>query len=269
MFPDPIVIIPGKIEIYWYGIWIAVGLLTCFGVLFAFSKKRGLARNLVDFIFYAGVVSIAIGFVSAAVFQGVYNYIEDPTKGFSLTGGITFIGGLIGGVIVFLLAFFIFGKKYGKLQEIIEIAPSCILIAHAFGRVGCFFAGCCYGKVTDSVFGMQFPGLPSPVFPTNLYEAIFLFIMFGVCTYLYLTKKSKHNLAIYLISYGVFRFLIEFLRGDHRGDFVGSLSPSQFWSIFMVIAGVLLIVLHYTYPKYIKPKMDKWLKERKAKKEQA
>lgn len=248
MFPNAIVIPGTELEIHWYGIWIAVGILACFAVLFLFTKKKGLDNRLVDFVFYAGVLSIVLGFVAAAAFQGLYNYIENPEKGFSMTGGITFIGGLIGGIITFLLAFFLIGKKYGKLGEITRIAPCCILIAHAFGRIGCFFAGCCYGKVTDSMWGMKFPSLPSPVYPTMLYEAIFLFLLFGVCAFLYLKKDGKHNLAIYLIAYGVFRFLVEFIRGDHRGDFVTGISPSQFWSILMVVAGLVLLFWDYIFP---------------------
>lgn len=260
MFPKPIlVIIPGQVEIYMYGLMIALGILACFGVLFYFSKKRELKKELVDFIFMAGAISIAVGFLFAALFQATYNYIENPSAGFKF-GGITFIGGLIGGVIAFIVSYFIFGKKYGKLWDITEIAPCCILIAHGFGRLGCFFAGCCYGKITDSSLGMVFgPHVEGgqAVYPTNLYEAIFLFLMFGVVTYLYLTKKSKHNLAIYLISYGIFRFLIEYMRGDHRGELVTGISPSQFWSILMVVAGVGLILFHY----YVRPK----LAEKKAK----
>ena len=262
MLPNPIlIIIPGKVEIYMYGLMIALGLLACFGVLFFFAKKRGLSSQLVDFIFTAGAVSIAIGFLFAALFQATYNYIENPSAGFRF-GGITFIGGLIGGVIAFIASYFIFGKKYGKLWDVTEIAPCCIFIAHGFGRLGCFFAGCCYGKITDSSLGMVFgPHVEggAAVYPTNLYEAIFLFIMFGVVTYLYLTKKSKHNLAIYLISYGIFRFFIEYMRGDHRGGFIPGLSPSQFWSILMVVAGIGLILFHY----FVKPK----LAEKKAQKQ--
>ena len=139
------------------------------------------------------------------------------------------------------------------------MAPCCIIIAHAFGRVGCFFAGCCYGKETDSFLGVQFPNLPHPVHPTQLYEAVFLFLLFAICFILLMKKDFKHNLTVYLIAYGIFRFLIEFVRADNRGEFFPGISPSQFWSILMVVAGVaVFFLLRYLEKKRItETKIDK------------
>ena len=234
-----------NIKVHMYGVMIAVGILAAFVVLYMYGKKLGLATSFVDFIYYNAILSIAIGFVAAAAFQGLYNFIEDPSRGFSMDGGITFIGGLIGGATFFLLVYFILRKKLkGKLFDALSLIPCCILIGHAFGRVGCFFAGCCYGKATGSFLGVKFPELMVKVHPTMLYEAAFLFIMFGICSYLLLKKNFKHNMSLYLISYGVFRFLIEFVRDDHRGKLLGFITPSQFWAILMVLlsVGVFFIV---------------------------
>ena len=242
-----------------YGIMIAIGILIAFGMLGPIFKKRGIDDRMSDFVFYAGIASIAVGFGSAALFQSFYDFLENPAGGFRITGKITFIGGLIGGVACFLLLYLIFRKRLGsKLTDIISIAPCAILIAHAFGRVGCFFAGCCYGKPTDSFLGIKFPNLPHPVHPTMLYEAIFLFLLFAICMVLLFKFDFKHNLSVYLIGYGIFRFAIEYLRADDRGQLVGNISPSQFWSIFMVIAGVALWVgLELYWKKYPKVKKEK------------
>lgn len=238
-------------NVHMYGIMIAVGILGTFITLFSLAKLKNIETRFVDFLFYNGIASIVLGFGAATVVQALYNYIDHPEKGFRLGSGMTFIGGLIGGVLTFMIFYFVFRKRYDtKLYQVVSIVPSCILIAHAFGRIGCFFAGCCYGKVTDSFLGVKFPGLTNPVHPTQLYEAAFLFIMFGVCTYLVVKFNFKHNLALYLISYGVFRFLIEYLRGDERGELVSFVSPSQFLSIFMVLGGIALIFLfNYFYKK--------------------
>ena len=227
-----------------YGLMIAVGIIACFGVLFQFGKKRKIEERFIDFIFYNAIVAIILGFGSAALFQATYNYIENPSAGFNFEGGITFIGGLIGGIVSFLVGYAIFRKRYkARLVDMISIAPCCILIAHAFGRVGCFFAGCCYGKPTDSFLGVQFPGMSQKVHPTQLYEAIFLFALFTLCYLLYWKKNFKHNLSLYLVVYGIFRFCIEYLRGDDRGQLIGMISPSQFWSILMVVGGVAVYFL--------------------------
>ena len=238
MLPNPIFW-----NIHMYGVMIAVGVLCCFLSLFYLTKKLKVDQRFTDFIYYNGIASIALGFGSATLFQSFYNYLANPEAGFKL-GGMTFIGGLIGGVATFLIVYAFFWKKYDTtLFDVLSIIPCPILIAHAFGRIGCFCAGCCYGKETDSIFGIKFPGMSTPVHPTMLYEAIFLFFLFAVCSFLLLKWNFKHNLSVYLIAYGIFRFLIEFIRDDDRGAFIGSLTPSQFWSLLMVIFGIGLIFL--------------------------
>ena len=98
---------------------------------------------------------------------------------------------------------------------------------------------------------MVFPYSDKPtirVYPTQLFEAIFLLIMFAICFYLTMKKDFKYTFCVYLISYGVFRFLIEFLRDDDRGSFIPGLSPSQFWSLIMIPLGIgLFFFLKWQY----------------------
>ena len=225
-----------------YGIMVAVGVLAAFVVLYFYGKKLGFTQKFSDFIYYNALFSIIVGFGSAALFQALYDYIENPSAGFRIGGNITFIGGLIGGVLFFIAVYFIFRKGIeGKLWQIVMLAPCAITAAHGFGRIGCFFAGCCYGKETDSFLGVTFPEIGYPVHPTQLYEAAFLFALFAIMSYLLLAKGFRHNMSVYLVAYGAFRFSIEFLRDDHRGSLVGGISPSQFWSILMVVIGIALV----------------------------
>ncbi|MBQ9784189.1 MAG: prolipoprotein diacylglyceryl transferase [Clostridia bacterium] len=249
MLPNPIISIDAlNINIYMYGIMIAVGILAAFVVLFGYGKLLKIKDSFLDFIFYNALVSIAVGFGAAALFQATYNYIENPDAGFDLGGGITFIGGFIGGALCFLAIYFIFRRRLeGRLIEAVSMIPCCITVGHAFGRIGCFFAGCCYGKATDGIFGVEFhPASPAPsypVHPTQLYEAIFLFVLFGVCTLLVLKFRFKHNLSLYFIGYGIFRFLLEYVRDDDRGALVGGISPSQFWSLGLIVTGIAVVVI--------------------------
>lgn len=241
---------------YMYGLMIAIGILCCFGVIFYYGKKKKVEEKFLDFFFYAVIVSIALGFGSAALFQSVYNYIANPDDGFHFgSEGMTFIGGLIGGVSCFMIIYAIFRKRYKtRLYQVLSMVPCGILIAHAFGRIGCFFAGCCYGKETDSFLGVKFPDLPNPVHATQLYEALFLLLLFGICFYLLMKKDFKYNMSVYLIAYGIFRFCLEFLRDDARGKLVAGITPSQFWSILMVGAGVgLYFLVRYLYQKNAPP----------------
>ena len=102
MLPDPLFL-----NIHMYGIMIAVGVLAAFAILYFYGKKEKFSQKFSDFLFYDGLFSIAVGIGSAALFQAVYNYIEDPSKGFKFDGSITFIGGLIGGAAFFLIVYLI------------------------------------------------------------------------------------------------------------------------------------------------------------------
>jgi phosphatidylglycerol:prolipoprotein diacylglycerol transferase len=172
---------------------------------------------------------VAFGVLFAILFQALYD-LKWEWK-------LTFYGGLFGGVLGFLLTYFLFIKKDSTLRmdEVVKIAPPAITLAHAFGRIGCFLDGCCYGKPTDSWIGVKFPFLPEPVIPTQLIESGFLFLLTALLLVLILVFKFKYTFIVYLGSYSIFRFIIEFFRGDDRGNFLGIFSPSQVWSIFIWI----------------------------------
>jgi len=235
MFPDPIFW-----DITLYEILFFLGLVAALVVFSIYTSKKGMPGTVQNFYLNLSIAAIAGGYLSAILFQAVYNFFETGVFEFA---GITFLGGLIGGAAVFLGAYKLFAKDEDKkyFNIVLQAAPCGILLAHAIGRIGCFCAGCCYGIQTDSFLGVKFPDLPYKVFPTQLFESAFLFIMFAIASYLFFKNKSR-NITLYLISYGVFRFLIEFIRGDYRGEFIISfLSPSQVWSALMIIAGIVLI----------------------------
>lgn len=270
MHQEPILQFLG-FSVYLYGLMIAIGILCCFLVLFSYSKKMNLSPYYVDFTFYNGIFSIAVGFFGSALWQAVFNYIDDVKSGisnptFSLNGGITAIGGIASGAVTFIIVCLFFRKRYPfVISRVARIAPCCIIIAHAFGRLGCFFAGCCYGRAVQEgdllgFLGVCFPegslhNFPTgyytgtPVYPTQLFESIFLFLLFGTLTYLCLKRKFKFAMPVYLISYGVWRFLIEYVRADYRGSFVGSLTPSQGQSIILIVLGVVAIFISRYYNK--------------------
>lgn len=262
MHPDPIFTVFGK-GIYLYGICMAIGLIACFGFLVFTMWKKKFNEASTDTIIFIGIFGTGFGLLAAALFQGTYNYIDDPSAGFSLSG-MTFIGGLIGGVSSFLGVYFLYmyvvrprtkikfltAEMNATLTDALPFIPIGITLAHAFGRLGCFFAGCCYGKPTNAWFGIACADDPSligvKVIPTQLFEMIFLLVLSGVMALLYFKFRFNYNFSVYAISYGIWRFTLEFFRSDNRGKFLGSLiTPSQFWCIIMVILGVGYIFLQY------------------------
>lgn len=223
-----------------FGVCLCIGLALCFVVFRHYRRVKGLNLGFWNFAELNAYVAIGVGILASLVGQSLFDYLEKPSGGFRITTASTFLSGLIGGISSFLIGYFAIGRrKFGpRLMEIAPVAPLCITIAHTFGRLGCFFGGCCYGKPTDSFFGVRFPKTLHKVYPTQLFESLFLLLLFGILFYLVFKRRSYQTFAIYLFSYGVFRFGIEFIRGDHRGAFVGSLSPSQTLSLVMVASSI-------------------------------
>ena len=242
-------------NIHMYGVMIAVGLLGLFGILFFVGKRIGLEARFIDFMFYAGTASVVVGFFSAMLFQSVYNYIEDPTGGFSLNGGSTFLGGLIGGAITFFAAYLIFRKRYkNRLYDMISLLPCCVLVAHAFGRLGCFFAGCCYGiEVSNPALhffpvSIQIDGVWH--FATMFWESAFCILGFLALQLFLKRKPPKGAVACaYMCIYGAWRAIVETFRGDSLMFFETGLKVSQVLSILLVIVGIIGLVLIYTKHK--------------------
>ena len=289
MHPQPLFGIFG-FSVYLYGICMALGIVCCFVFLYLAMRFLGFNEEARDKILVIGFFGTGFGIFSAMLFQSVYNYIANPSAGFKL-GGMTFIGGLIGGVASFLAVWNIYvyaiapkakskllqNNMNAGLSDALTIIPIGICIAHAFGRLGCFFGGCCYGHETDAWYGMYVAQTYYPdtntvvvgdmVVPTQLFEMLFLFALAAVLALLFFKWKFKYNFAVYAIAYGIWRFLIEFVRGDERGQFLGTaLYPSQFWSIIMVILGVgyVFLQMYVLAPKMKLPWLKKEQKEEPA-----
>lgn len=263
MFPDPILKI-GDLEIYAYGVCMAVGIIVCFVFLLWTFWYKNFNEECVDKMIFLGVIATGIGIVFAMLFQSVYNYIENPKAGFKF-GDMTFLGGLIGGVGFYVLFYNLYvfvvaprtkikwlkNTMNASITDAMPFIPIAITIAHAFGRLGCTFAGCCYGMEAD--WGIYFETAGAKVVPTQLFECIFLFVLSGVMALLYFRFKFNCNFGVYCISYGVWRFIIEFFRDDHRGEFVAGLTPSQFWCILMVAIGIgYFFAYKYIFKKRMK-----------------
>jgi len=237
-----------------YDLMLVLGIiLMFFYVINRFEKKEGFTRQqtnqLVIFIFISLIFSLGFSYV----FDGVFHSIQEGEWSF---GTISFLGGLIGGVSSFLLLLKYYYKDDNKdIRKIMNVLITGIVLAHAFGRIGCFFAGCCYGIPTDSFLGVVFPAghahdtFPDiAIFPTQLFESAFLFILFFGLNKI--KKLKDFEIEAYLIGYGVWRILIEFIRGDDRGSVFPLITteynvfptPSQFISVLMVLFGVYLVL---------------------------
>ncbi len=243
MFPD--VYFLGLDLYYWC---LLLGIVAAFVVARIYADRLQVPVKLQNLVFIVAFFAIFLGYGSAVLFQAVYDFVETGSFVLGKNTGATFYGGLLGGAAVFLIGYLLVGKKLlGSLplthvREVTGFAACSVAIAHAIGRVGCLMVGCCYGVPSDGPFAIYQPAVGAKVVPTQLIEAVFLFLLFIALTVL-LFKTKISCLGVYLSVYGVFRFILEFWRGDDRGAFIGALSPSQFWAIALFLAGVAVILL--------------------------
>ncbi|MCR5309629.1 MAG: prolipoprotein diacylglyceryl transferase [Bacilli bacterium] len=242
------------IEDFSYILLIAIGIATSIFWIVFYFKRRNYSRNAILDIIACTFFTIALGIVGAMLFQNLYDLIKDP-QNYTFTFSMTFYGGLIVGVIVFILLYIFYLKKHDNIlfEDVVKVAPICITSAHAFGRIGCFLAGCCYGKHTDSWIGIEFPVIGKRI-PTQLIEAIFLFVLTGILFFLIFKAQFKYTLHVYMAAYSIFRFIIEFFRGDDgRGGTLLGLYPSQVICvlIWIIFVPTLLILRKYVFNKPI------------------
>lgn len=228
-----------------YILMIVIGVIACFSLLVIYLIKQGYKRNPILNVLIISCIAIVFGLAGGILTQNLYELLSHPTT-YHWTWAMTFYGGLIFGAGSFILFKFILFKKEEQVswRDILIIVPSCIALAHAFGRIGCFLGGCCYGKVTTSPIGLPCSSVDDlNHIPTQLFEAAFLFILSSVLGILAFYKHSKCCFSVYMLLYGVFRFIIEFFRGDDRGGAFLYMSPSQIWSIILIALAVPTYVL--------------------------
>ena len=244
----------GKITIHSYGLCIAVGIIVAYLVAEFRVKRKGMS---VDTCFNMAAIAAICGMLGAKLMYYIVeikSIIENPRLLLDFANGFVVYGGIIGGSI----ACFIYAKvkKLDVLKWFDVIIPE-IAIAQGFGRIGCLMAGCCYGRETTSACHIVFTHshfAPNNVwlYPTQIMSAAGNFINFLLLVFV-IDKLFKNRRGIvtsfFLIFYSVGRFVIEIFRGDLERGFVGSLSTSQFVSIFIFAAGIILFVICMRLPK--------------------
>lgn len=244
----------GFIKIPSYSLMMFVGVVAYLVHLFVTLKKENKDKKTIDKAVFVSALAFAVMGITAFLFNSLFHSIEE---GRLVLGGITWAGGVVGAFPAFVvLTHFLIKEERGKEIEFFSLLVPGIVLGHAFGRIGCFLGGCCFGQVTESCFGVVFPNgslaaelYPNtltnngsfPVLPTQLFEAAFEFLLFAVM--LIFRKKWKYaNAEIYLCAYGIFRFGLEFLRGDERGSTGLFLSPSQLLCLLMVATAALIVL---------------------------
>ena len=251
MFPELFHI--GRFSLPTYGLLVATGVLLGLWISVRNSEKQGIdpekAWNLGILVVLAGILGAKILYILV----DWNTYASNPSEIFSLNtlraGGV-FSGGLLAALAAAI--WYIRKHSMPALATCDAFAPG-LALGHAIGRVGCFAAGCCWGKETHHFWGVVFTNplaqelvgtpLGHALQPTQLFESAVELANFFLLTWLLARKKFDGQvIGAYLFLYGMARFFLEFLRGDPgRGEvFGGALSGTQLISIGLVIAGGLI-----------------------------
>ncbi len=248
----------GNFPITTYGIFLAVGMLLALFAASRLGARDGLPR---DRIYDLGLWVLVGGLVGSKLLMfWVEPDVQIFTLDFLRSGGV-FYGGLIGGFLAVAILVPFYKLPFWKVAD--AFAPG-VALGQAFGRQGCFSAGCCWGKHTDLPWGVHFTELGHeytgvPVFgpdgsdlylhPTQLYESFIMLAVFGFLVFLHRRKKFDGQILIaYGIIYSLVRFSIEFIRDDPRGDLLGfttltGLSTSQGISLIVAVSSIIFMIV--------------------------
>ncbi|MBQ7401872.1 MAG: prolipoprotein diacylglyceryl transferase [Lentisphaeria bacterium] len=269
----------GELKIHWYGIFAACGFLSA---MLALTWKRHIAGVSKDNIMDIGMIAMFAGILGARLFYVIQFHEQFSGQWLKVIridqGGLVFYGGFILSCIILILYCKI--KKI-NLARLLDVFAPAVALGHAFGRLGCFMQGCCFGKdAGGSWLGVTYPagsapaarypdilnGCSLPLYPVQLIEAGANFLLFGILFFIAGKFKKPGRVAgIYVICYAVLRFLMEYMRGDHTHSIAG-LTPSQSVALFVTAPiGLLMILFAGKWGKNGAPDFDpeKDVKEKK------
>lgn len=238
----------GRFSVHGYGLMIGIGFILALFLGEYRAKKKGMKEEA---IIDLAIIAAVGGFLGAKILYIIVSFKEFLQNPLAVIGSEGFVvyGGIISGVLCCMLYCKV--KKL-KFLDYFDIVMPEVALAQAFGRIGCFLAGCCYGRETTSRFGVVFPegGLaPAGVklIPTQLISSAGDFLIMIVLL-LYYRKNKKDGTPgnvgfLYMLLYGVGRFLVEFLRNDNRGG-AWMFSTSQWISMVIVAGGIVLYLVN-------------------------
>ncbi|MBI4379494.1 MAG: prolipoprotein diacylglyceryl transferase [Nitrospinae bacterium] len=243
----PILFKIGSLTVYTYGVLISSAFLVGLILAVIEAKREGEdPQKIMDLSVYILISAIA-GSRLLYIMISYKEYVSDPLRILKIwEGGLVFYGGFLMAIAVVIVYLRKHNMNVWKVGDI--LAPS-VAIGQGIGRLGCFFAGCCYGKATNVPWGVIFtdPNTLAPMgirlHPAQLYDSANGFIIFTVLVVLRRFKKFDGQLFwTYTLLYAIGRFIVEIFRGDERGFAIGPyISTSQFIAILLLITSIIMI----------------------------
>jgi phosphatidylglycerol:prolipoprotein diacylglycerol transferase len=236
----------GNVKMYWYGFSIALGFVAALGLMRLLCKSRRLDPAPFMELAFVAIVSGVVGARILYVLTEPAEFLEHPSSIFDFwSGGLAFYGGFILATLGCIL--FALWKKMPMWLGA-DIIMTGVCFAHAFGRIGCFVAGCCHGNYCPYPWGVHnntaFVSTAlegQPLHPVQLYESFSLFVLAGLLAWMIHKRKARPGIPamIYLTGYAAIRFVLESWRGDEDRGVVlgGALSTSQGIAVLLFVVG--------------------------------
>lgn len=250
----PVLFQLGKVPIHSYGFFIALGYVSALGLLAWLAKSRALPpARFLDLAFLA-LVSGVVGGRILFVLTNLPYFFRYPGEIFDFwQGGLVFYGGFL---LALVASYFYIRRAQLPLAESLDILAPALTLGHAFGRIGCLAAGCCYGSYCELPWAVRLhsdlvdPALRGlPLHPVQIYESAALFFLTAALVLLHQRRRfAPGGVAIsYVMAYSVIRSLLEFFRGDGiRGFFVGNwLSTSQGIALALFLGCALILLRRF------------------------
>jgi len=245
----PVLFRIGPFTLHTYGVFIAMAFLSAIALALREARREGEdANKILDLCFYMLVAAI-VGSRILYVLINWSTFRHDPFEIVRIwQGGLVFYGGFIGAL---LTALWYMRRKGLPLLKTADIMAPSIAFGQFVGRIGCFFAGCCYGKTCDLPWAVIFTHPESlapkgvPLHPTQIYSSLNgLFIFFVLVGIRRIKGFEGQIFWTYVLLYGVTRSIIEHFRGDERGMFVeGMFSTSQLIGLIMAVIAIAMMIM--------------------------
>jgi phosphatidylglycerol:prolipoprotein diacylglycerol transferase len=247
--PDPVALSLGPLHVRWYGLMYLIGFVSAWWLARRRASQPGSTWKPVevdDMIFFSALGVILGGRIGWMLFYGTERILAEPLSVLRIwEGGMSFHGGLVG----VLLALAFFARSRGKqLVDVFDFAAPLPAIGFGAGRIGNFINGELWGKPTDVPWAVIVDGVP--LHPSQLYEATLEgLVLFLILWWFTATPRPRWAPSgLFLLCYGVFRFLVEFVRvpDENRGYLLFDwVTMGQILTLPMIVAGLAMLAVAY------------------------
>ncbi len=250
----PILFKIGDVSLYTYGLFVALGFMAALGLTQREARRLGEPPGMVMDLGFLMLIAGIVGARAMFLIQNVEMVLADPLEALRIwRGGLVFYGGFVAALLAALV--WVKKKEHSFFRVADMFAPG-LAAGHALGRVGCFFAGCCYGRSCDLPWAVTFHHAESlaplgvALHPTQLYSVL---VNFGIFLVLWWGRKRVlfpgQLFWGYVLLYGLCRAGVEYFRGDPRGATLwGVLSVSQ--ALGLAMAGLAIGMLCWLWRKH-------------------